>query len=131
MVRLLEPKAMTKKGMTACWIFVLMLLAVGTLSTFGLIGVVLSNFTMGFLFLIGSILMILESVFEGKKFNLSNITDRPMDSIGLFLGILSGLMAIGTFMEVQMILSVLQGISGYLLLFLTAMLMIEGLYNRT
>ena len=130
MVNLIDPKAMTKKGMTACWIFVLMLLAVGTLSTFGLIGVVLSNFTMGFLFLIGGVLMILESVFEGKKFNINNITDRPMDLIGLFLGILSGLMAIGTFMEVQMILSVLQGISGYLLLFLTAMLMIEGLYNR-
>ena len=130
MINIINPKAMTKRGMTACWVFVLILLAVGTLSTFDIIDLVLSNFTMGSLFLIGSVLMILESAFEGKKFKIENITDRPMDSIGLFLGILSFLMAMGTFLEIQPILIALQGISGYLLLFLTVMLFIEGTSNR-
>ena len=131
MVRLLEPKAMTKSGMTYCLIFTIVALFAGMASTFKWIDFNFGNFIMSLLFLFGGGIMILESVFEGKKFKLENLTERPFDSIGLFLGLISIVVGIATLFEITVIVSAFSGISGYILGFLIVFLLIEGYSNRS
>ena len=125
-----NPKALTRNSMTLCWIFVLVLLIIGTAGAFELVNWTLSPLTEGLLFLTAGIIMLLESIFEGKKFSLENLSNRPSDVVGIITGVLAILLSIGIFLESSFLITHLSGIKGGLFIFLLVYLLFEGIKNR-
>lgn len=124
------PKKATGGTMTICWAVVVFLMVLGFLTYWANWGMFLSPVVESILLAAGGIMMLLESVFEGKKFSFKKLETRPFDALGLVLGTIALVLSIGTYFSVSFIIAIFGGFTGIIYLLLAVLLVVEGYFNR-